>query len=107
MQHATISFDGNQWGSLAFTPSVILAFLDPALASGGIAWSQLRRQWPDAVVVGCSTGGEIAGHEAHIGKGFAAALSFSSVEPRVVSGTVSGPAESRADQELSSMQARA
>lgn len=95
MQHASIGFDGNSWSGLAFSPSVVFAFLDPELARDGGAWTALRAAWPDAVVVGCSTGGEIAKGEAHIGRGFAAAMSFNSVEPRVASGVVAGPEQSR------------
>lgn len=95
MRHATVRFDGQSWDALDFHPSVVIAFLDPELARDGTAWRALHESWPDAVVVGCSTGGEIAGGHAHVGHGFAAAMSFATVEPKAAYGDVTGPHESR------------
>jgi hypothetical protein len=96
MQHATLEFDGTAWGALDFAPSIIIAFLDPQIARDGKAWTALRAAWPNSVVVGCSTGGEIASGRAFVGRGFAAALSFDAVTPVLASGMITGPDESRA-----------
>ena len=78
------------------TPDVVFAFLDPDLARQSAAFADLKTRFPDTPVVGCTTGGEIAGGEALVGGGVAACLSFEGVKVQVVSMDIASAGESLA-----------
>jgi hypothetical protein len=82
VRHQTLQWKNDGWENAAIDADVVFAFLDPALARETSAFHALKQRFPGAKVIGCTTGGEIADHQAHVGSGFAAALSFDQVDVR-------------------------
>lgn len=86
--------DGGWTPGGANTPDVVFAFLDPDLARQSTAFADLKVRFPDTPVIGCTTGGEIAGGEAMVGGGVAACLGFDGVKVQVVSLDIAAAGES-------------
>lgn len=95
MRSAVLDYQAGQWTQGAsFTPDVVFAFLDPDVARQTNAITDLKARFPDTPVIGCTTGGEIAGGEALLGGGVAACLGFDGVGVQVVSMDVAAASES-------------
>jgi hypothetical protein len=94
MQSAVLNWVDGAWAGPHVDADVVFAFLDPNLARETNAFSTLKSQYPNAKVVGCTTGGEIAGGQAHIGAGFAAVLGFDDVVVRSAEAIVTDPGQS-------------
>ncbi|MFN7674044.1 MAG: FIST N-terminal domain-containing protein, partial [bacterium] len=64
MRHHVLHFQHGSWQVPAdFKPDsfeVVFAFLDPEVARTTQAFAELKALLPNAQVVGCTTGGEIA-----------------------------------------------
>lgn len=85
MRSEVLNFNAGDWGfSGGYTPGVVFAFLDPALARETSAFADLKGLFPNTPVIGCTTGGEIAGGHAYLGGGVAACLTFENVRLQVV-----------------------
>ncbi len=96
MRHQVVSWAGTGWvdATVAIDADVVFAFIDPALARAGSAFDSLRELYPEARIIGCTTGGEIGGGTAHVGGGQAVALGFDRVSVQVVQAVIAGPASS-------------
>ena len=93
MRHQVVSWAGAGWAQAdrAIDADVVFAFLDPKLARSGPAFTALRELYPQARLIGCTTGGEIGGGTAHLGGGQAVALGFDRVNVQVEQAVISGP----------------
>jgi hypothetical protein len=81
--------------------SVVLAFGAPEFADAPDALRELRRAFPRAQILGCSTAGEILQDRIHDASIVAAVARFDAVEPRVVSTPIgAGPASFEAGRQL-------
>lgn len=97
MWTSQVRWESGAWRSnTGGDPDLVIAFLDPALASDPAIFQRLARDYPDAIVVGCSTGGEIAGVQALDGAGVGAAMGFDHTDVRVAHADIEHPHESRA-----------
>ena len=76
-------------------PQFVLYFGAPGTLESGDIFSELRLKYPDAHLVGCTTGGEIAADEALDDSVVAAAVKFERTEVRLASATVEGSDGSR------------
>lgn len=98
MRHQVLHFQHGAWQVPAdFAPDsyeVVFTFLDPDVARATNAFSELKTLLPNARVIGCTTGGEIANGQAYVGGGFAAALGFDNVSVQVVEADIQAASES-------------
>lgn len=65
------------------------------MLADGMLYDGLRRRFPEAHILGCSTGGQLAGLDVSDERACALALDFDATELRVARMTIAGPAESR------------
>lgn len=80
-------------------PQLVLVFAAPAFFTGdGIdgLLARLRAAWPDAVIAGCSSAGEIAGALVYDGRCVLTALSFEHTAVRAAAGVLATMADSAA-----------
>jgi hypothetical protein len=85
------------WSSqtaLAGKADLAILFGESSALSDGRAARQLQSIFPDAIVAGCSTGGQIVGAGVVEGGAHAAAISFDSTSARLASARIGGAAES-------------
>lgn len=61
-------------------PSLVLYFAAPGTLDDGARFAELRGFYPDAALVGCTTGGEIADIDVHDGSVIATAIAFEATE---------------------------
>ena len=98
MRHCVLHFHQGCWELPAdFAPDcyeVVFTFLDPEVARTTDAFERLKALLPNAKVVGCTTGGEIANGQAYVGGGFAAVLGFDNVSVQVVEAEIDTASES-------------
>ena len=81
------------------SPQLVLAFAAPAFFTGdGIDGliARLQAAWPDAVIAGCSSAGEIAGVLVYDGRCVLTALSFEHTAVRAATGVLATMADSAA-----------
>jgi hypothetical protein len=96
VKNQILQWTNDGWIGEALEANVIFAFLDPSIARTSSAFSDLKRRFPYSMVIGCTTGGEIANGEAHVGGGFAAAFSFDRVDVRAFEASIDEASQSRA-----------
>jgi hypothetical protein len=96
VRHQILQWTNGLWAGDAIEADVVFAFLDPAIARKSSAFNDLKKRFPHAKVIGCTTGGEIAHNKAHIGGGFAAALSFDQVDVRAFEAKIVEAGQSQA-----------
>lgn len=77
-------------------PDVIIYFGSTQSLSSDNVYEKLEQKWPDTIILGCSTGGQIFAQDVVDDGIFAVAMSFESTQVRLVSQTVSSSADSRA-----------
>jgi hypothetical protein len=79
---------GSNWrvldGGAPVAPSLVLYFAAPGTLDDGKRFAELRRAYPKATLLGCSTGGEIVGEDVHDGSVIATAIEFAATELRSV-----------------------
>ena len=98
--------DEKNWrfeGGAAALPEaqLVLAFMDPALGEAEEAMNALGVSYPQADIIGCSSGGEILGTDVIEGSAVATALSFDRTQTRLATAHVDTNADSfRAGQSL-------
>ena len=63
-------------GDPARKPQLVIFFAAPSLAESGECYHELRKIYPDAHIIGASTGGEVLGRQLLEGTAVAAAISF-------------------------------
>ncbi len=77
---------GRDWRVLGaaepVAPSLVLFFAAPGTLDDGARFAELKRAYPGAALLGCSTGGEIAGEDVHDGSVIATAIEFAATELR-------------------------
>ncbi len=61
-------------------PSLVLYFAAPGTLDDGARFAELRSFYPDAALIGCTTGGEIAEIDVHDGSVIANAIAFDATE---------------------------
>ena len=61
-------------------PSLVLYFAAPGILDDGARFAELRGFYPDAALIGCTTGGEIAEIDVHDGSVIATAIAFDATE---------------------------
>ena len=61
-------------------PSVVLYFAAPGTLDDGARFAELRGFYPNAALIGCTTGGEIAEIDVHDGSVIATAIAFDATE---------------------------
>jgi hypothetical protein len=96
MKNQVLQWVNNEWVGEKGHADVVFAFLDPSLARTSSAFHDLKQHYPYSKVIGCTTGGEIANLEAHVGSGFAAALSFDQIDVRTFEAEISEAGQSHA-----------
>jgi hypothetical protein len=69
-------------------PSLVLFFAAPGILDDGVRFAELRGFYPAAALIGCTTGGEIAGNEVSDGTIVATAIEFAATEIAVAVETV-------------------
>jgi hypothetical protein len=89
MRSAILSYaPAGQWTyeneSSVEQPQIVLWFGSPEVAADSNSYESLRRMFPDAVIAGCSTGGEILNDEVLDNSAVAAAVRFDKAEVRAV-----------------------
>jgi hypothetical protein len=62
------------------SPAIVLYFAAPGTLDDGARFAELRRFYPDAALIGCTTGGEIAEIDVHDGSVIATAIEFEATE---------------------------
>src|ERR1700744_2121044 len=62
------------------SPAIVLYFAAPGTLDDGARFAELRRFYPEAALIGCTTGGEIAEIDVHDGSVIATAIEFDSTE---------------------------
>ncbi len=84
---------GRNWRVLGaaapIAPSLVLFFAAPGTLDDGARFAELKRAYPGATLLGCSTGGEIAGEDVHDGSVIATAIEFAGTELRQARARVS------------------
>ncbi len=77
---------GRQWRVLneegPLKPSLVLYFAAPGTLDDGARYAELRKAYPGAALLGCSTGGEIVGDSVHDGSVVATAIEFAATQLR-------------------------
>ncbi len=79
MRTNLLRHDGKRWklkGAKPSAPDVVLAFLSPSLPNMAGEFDTLRAIFPDSIVVGCSTSGEIYEDDVREQTGSGIAISF-------------------------------
>jgi hypothetical protein len=89
MRVATLLYgSGSGWASdgpeLLPDAQAVLWFAAPDMAADPQVYLDLRERYPDAAIIGCSTGGEIRGEEVMDASGVAAAVRFDATPMRAV-----------------------
>lgn len=87
MKATVMRWSGAAWRALDGAPApaaadLVLWFAAPSLAKDPDLYDALRRNFPVAVIAGCSTGGEIIGNEASDQSAVAAVVSFTHARVR-------------------------
>ena len=78
----------NSCGALVAQPDIVLWFAAPRLARAPEIYEALRARFPNALIAGCSTGGEIHNDEVLDGTAVAAAVTFERAKVRGFKSTV-------------------
>lgn len=94
-----LSWQGGGWRGADAGPEradLALYFGPRQALAGGERYGELRAMFPDAHIVGCSTGGQILGSEISDDRIAAAAVRFSSTKVQLVGEAVAGPQRSGA-----------
>jgi hypothetical protein len=75
---------GRGWRGLerGFDPSLVLFFGSPGTLDDGARFDELRQVFPGGALLGCTTGGEIAGLDVHDGSVAVTAIKFDDTEVR-------------------------
>lgn len=76
MQSQVLQWVDDVWVGDNLDAEIVFAFLDPVVARETSAFAKLKSQFPGSIVVGCTTGGEIAKRQAYTGAAFAAVMKF-------------------------------
>ena len=87
---------GWQFGDDASTAQAVVYFVSPSILAGHDVYAPLRAQYPHARILGCSTGGEIAGPEVNDDSISAAAIRFDSSHVEMASVRLADFEDSRA-----------
>jgi hypothetical protein len=97
MHAASLYWTSNQGWNVkeAARADLILYFGARASLADGKRFGELREMFPDAHVVGCSTGGQIRNNDVSDEEVVAVALGFDATKIRIATGTVSGSDQSR------------
>ena len=73
----TLSSDGT------VSPSMVLFFASPGTLDDGARYAELKKMYPGAALLGCTTGGEIVAMDVHDGSVTATAVEFEHTELRL------------------------
>lgn len=99
MKTSLASFENGQWVSQGMkaveAPDFVLAFLSPDANDDFSAFDMLCRDYPDAVVLGCSSAGEVLGRELLSGSAVASFIKFKTSTVRMVESCVNDAADTR------------
>jgi hypothetical protein len=81
------------WRTLAtdgpISPSMVLFFASPGTLDDGARYAELKKMYPGAALMGCTTGGEIVDMDVHDGSVTATAIEFEHTELRLAQDCVS------------------
>src|SRR5579875_2664152 len=67
-------------GETISAPTLVLYFAAPGTLDDGARFAELRGFYPDAALIGCTTGGEIAEIDVHDGSVIATAIAFDTTD---------------------------
>lgn len=76
-------------------PDLVFYFGRRQMLADGEAYADLRRRFPKAHILGCSTGGQLAGTDVSDDTAYAVALDFDATEIRVASAKIGAATDSR------------
>jgi len=90
--------NGSHWseGAALDRAGLVFYFGTRQMLADGALYESLRQRFPDAHVLGCSTGGQLAGLDVSDDTACALALDFDNTELRVARMEIAGSADSRA-----------